>query len=57
MEINISDLEIIRKIIERASKNGLFEATELVAVGSVYEKVKAIVDSATTTVPNGEDNG
>ena len=58
MNITFADLEIAAKIIQRASKAGLFTAEELSAVGEVYNKFKDAVEEATKqdNVANGENN-
>ena len=42
--VTVNDLQNVYAIIDLASKRGAFQASELQAVGSVANKVKAFVD-------------
>ena len=42
--VTVNDLANVYAIIDLASKRGAFQASELAAVGSVANKVKAFVD-------------
>lgn len=45
--LNLGDLTAIRNILDVASQRGAFKAGELEAVGKVYNKLSAFLDSAT----------
>ena len=42
--VTVNDLANVYAIIDLASKRGAFQASELTAVGSVANKIKAFVD-------------
>lgn len=44
-DLNISDLVALKNIIEVASTRGAFKATELEAVGKVFNKLNAFLES------------
>lgn len=44
-DLNINDLAAIRSIIDVASQRGAFKAGEMEAVGKVYNKLSAFLDS------------
>lgn len=46
-QLTIDDIRNLLKIVEAASERGAFKAAELQTVGTVYNKVKAFVDSVT----------
>jgi|TARA_B110000444_G_C18844504_1_gene601031 hypothetical protein len=43
-DLNISDLNAIKSIIEVATQRGAFKATELEAVGKAFNKLAAFLD-------------
>lgn len=42
-ELNHSDLVVIHNVIAEATKAGVFQAGDLVAVGTVYEKIRSVL--------------
>lgn len=46
VELSLPDLVAIKSIIEAASARGTFKANELVAVGTVYNKLSAFIEDA-----------
>jgi hypothetical protein len=44
-DLNINDLVAIRSIIDVASQRGTFKAGEMEAVGKIYNKLSAFLDS------------
>ncbi len=44
-ELNLNDLSAIRSILDVASSRGAFKAGEMAAVGTVYNKLSAFLDS------------
>lgn len=46
-DLNINDLAAIRSIIEVASSRGAFKAAEMEAVGKVFNKLSAFLESVT----------
>ena len=47
-ELNISDLQNLRAIVETAVKRGAFAASELTAVGSVYDRISIFLNAVTS---------
>ena len=43
-ELNISDLNTIRAIIDLASARGAFKTSEMVSVGTTYDKLASFLD-------------
>ena len=61
-ELNISDLNTVKSIIDIATTRGAFKANELEAVGKTYNKLSAFLDhvskqSQANQEPKGENNG
>lgn len=50
-DLNISDLAALRSIIDVASQRGAFKATELEAVGKVYNKLNTFLESVSKKDP------
>jgi len=44
IDITPSDLMIIRQVFDAATQAGIFKASDLTAVGGVFDKVNAIVE-------------
>lgn len=44
-ELNISDLQNIRAIIDTATRRGAFGAAELTAVGSVFDRLNTFLNA------------
>lgn len=44
-ELNLQDLVAIRSVIDVATQRGAFKANELVAVGTVYNKLAGFLDA------------
>lgn len=42
MELNASDIQNLMVIIDLSTQRGVFKASDLVAVGQLYEKLKTI---------------
>ena len=45
-DITITDLDLLRQIVDLASSRGAFQGAELKTVGEVYEKLSAFLNSA-----------
>jgi hypothetical protein len=48
MELNQMDLNNIIAIIDMATQRGVFKGADLAPVGQLYEKIKSLIDTATT---------
>lgn len=46
-ELNISDLQALKTIIDIASQRGAFKATELEAVGKTYNRLNRFLEEVT----------
>jgi hypothetical protein len=46
-DLNISDLNALRSIIDVATQRGAFKAGEMAAIGTVYNKLSAFLDNVT----------
>jgi hypothetical protein len=46
-ELSISDLQNLRALVETAVRRGAFQANEMTAVGSVYDRVNNFVIAVT----------
>lgn len=46
-DLNISDLNAIKSIIDVATQRGAFKAAELEAVGKIYNRLQSFLDSVT----------
>jgi len=44
IDITPSDLMIIRQVFDASTQAGIFKASDLTAVGGVYDKINAIVE-------------
>ena len=51
-ELNLNDLAAIRSIIDAASSRGAFKTAEMVAVGTVYNKLDSFLNQATKAQAN-----
>ena len=61
-DLNVSDLNSVRSIIDIATQRGAFKANELEAVGKTYNKLTAFLDHVTkqqqaNQEPKEENNG
>lgn len=56
VDLSLSDLTIIRSIVEAASKRGTFEASELYAVGAAYNKLNAFITAAQKSADTTSEN-
>jgi len=58
--MSITDLAVIKKLIEVACSRGAFQAAEMQAVGSVYDRLSGFLDSvikqAEQATQQGEQN-
>jgi len=58
--VSITDLAVIKKVIEVACSRGAFQAGEMQAVGSVYDRLSEFLDSvikqAEQATQQGEQN-
>ena len=48
-ELTITDLQNIRSIIDAASRRGAFGASEMAAIGSVFNKLDAFLNAVAPT--------
>lgn len=46
-DLTVTDLQNIRSIIDAASRRGAFSASEMSAVGTVYNKLDSFINSVT----------
>lgn len=44
-DLNISDLNLLRSVVDLATQRGAFRAAELSAVGKVYDKLDSFLNS------------
>ena len=51
-DLNLNDLNALRSIIDVASTRGAFKANEMVAVGTVYNKLDKFLTQAVKAQPN-----
>lgn len=47
-ELSVSDLQALKTLVETAVRRGAFQATELSAVGAVYDRVSSFLSSVAT---------
>ena len=50
-ELNITDLQNLRSVVETAVKRGAFAAAELTAIGSVYDRINTFLNAVVTQKP------
>jgi hypothetical protein len=50
-DLNLNDLAALRSIIDAASTRGAFKANEMVAVGTVYNKLDKFLNQASKAAP------
>lgn len=55
VEITPNDLLVIRQVMEAASQAGIFKASDLTAVGTVFDKVNAIVEGIIAASKEAEE--
>lgn len=55
--ISMNDLVLIARIIDVAASRGAFKAEELSEVGSVYDRIAAIVNQSQITQSNTPNTG
>jgi hypothetical protein len=46
-DLNLNDLAAVKSIIDIATQRGTFKASEMEAVGKLYNKLSAFLDSVT----------
>lgn len=46
-DLNVNDLNAIRSIIDVATQRGAFKASELEAVGKIYNRLNSFLESVT----------
>ncbi|MBV22743.1 MAG: hypothetical protein CMA53_01400 [Euryarchaeota archaeon] len=56
IDITPSDLMIIRQVFDAATQAGIFKASDLTAVGGVFDKVNAIVEGMIAAAKADEEN-
>lgn len=54
-DLNINDLNALRQIIEITNSRGSFKASEMEAVGKVYNKLARFLDTASNTKEQSND--
>lgn len=64
IQLSITDLAVIKNIIDLAAKRGAFQANEMRSVGEVYDRLNAFLESviqqaeqAATEQPSTEHQG
>ena len=55
IEITPNDLLVIRQVMEAASQAGIFKASDLTAVGAVFDKVNGIVEGIIAAAKEAEE--
>lgn len=45
MKISVADIALLKQIVEVASQRGAFKANELTAIGDVYDRVSAWLET------------
>ena len=56
-ELNISDLNAMKTIIDIASARGAFKPNEMMAVGQTYAKLTAFLDAVAKQAEGAKQNG
>lgn len=56
-ELTVTDLQNIRAIIDAASRRGAFGASEMTAVGSVYNKLDSFLNAVAPQQAAEQSNG
>lgn len=51
VDLNLNDLAALRSVLDVASQRGAFKANELEAVGKVYNKLNAFLESVAKKEP------
>lgn len=54
-ELTINDLNAVKTIMDVASQRGAFRANELEAVGKIYNKLNAFLESVTPKQPEAAE--
>jgi hypothetical protein len=54
-QITITDLDLLRNIVDLASSRGAFRAAELTQVGAVYDKLTTFLDAVIAQVKAQEE--
>lgn len=54
VDLNVQDLNMMRSIIDLASSRGAFKASEMAAVGAVYNKLNGFLEGV---AKQGQQNG
>jgi len=47
MELNAGDIQNLMVVIDLATQRGVFKATDLIAIGTLYEKLSSISKNLT----------
>lgn len=50
-ELSISDLQNLRAIVDTAARRGAFQATEMSAVGAVFDRVNTFLNAVAPAAP------
>lgn len=56
MELNHGDIQNLMVVIDLATQRGVFKATDLVAIGQLYEKLNSINKNLTEATKTKEPN-
>ena len=56
MELNHGDIQNLMVVIDLASQRGVFKATDLVAIGQLYEKLSSINKSLVESAKEKDQN-
>jgi hypothetical protein len=54
-ELQLSDLQNLRSIVDVASRRGAFSAAEMSSVGAVYDKLSTFLDAALPQTQNSAE--
>lgn len=48
IELSVSDLQALKTLVETAVRRGAYQASELSAVGAVYDRINSFLSSVST---------
>jgi len=57
LELTVNDLQLLRQTIEVATSRGAFKANEMLAVGTVFNKLETFLTAVAQLQNQGDANG
>tara|TARA_Y200000002_G_scaffold235934_1_gene194885 strand:+ start:522 stop:821 length:300 start_codon:yes stop_codon:yes gene_type:complete len=57
LELTVNDLQLLRQSIEVATSRGAFKATEMLTVGTVFNKLETFLNMVAQQQNQGDKNG